>query len=204
MALKVWRHYLYSAKFEIFTDYKSLKYVFTQRDLNLRQRRWVEYMKDYDFELAYHPDKANMVANALSKKSYVANLLASREWRLMIDMADAVYRVPRQQGTTFVASLSVMPRVYTRVVAAQQEDQQIQRVLRLPEVSYGEDDTVRFRNRLYVPSAARQELCDEAHRSKLSIHPGRNKMYQNVKRHFWWPGMKREIVEYVSRCLTCQ
>ena len=92
-------------------------------------------------------------------------------------MADAVYRVPRQQGTAFVASLSVMPRVYTRVVAAQQEDQQIQRVLRLPEVSYGEDGTVRFRNKLYVPLAARQELCDEAHRSKLSIHPGGNKMY---------------------------
>ena len=102
-----------------------------------------------------------------------------------------------------MASLSVMPRVYTRVVAAQREDQQIQRVLHLPEVSYGEDGTVRFRNRLYVPSAARQELCDEAHRSKLSIHLGGNKMYQNVKRHFWWPGMKREIAEYVSRCLTC-
>ena len=97
-----------------------------------------------------------------------------------------------------------MPRVYTRVVAAQQDDQKVQQVLHLPEVSYGEDGTVRFRNKPYVPSAARQELCDEAHKSKLSIHPGRNKMYQNVKRHFWWPGMKREIVEYVSRCLTCQ
>ena len=90
-----------------------------------------------------------------------------------------------------MTSLSIMPRVYTQVVAAQQEDQQIQRVLRLPEVSYGEDGTVKFRNKLYVPSAARQELCDEAHRLKLSIHPGGNKMYQNLKRHFWWPGMKR-------------
>ena len=103
-----------------------------------------------------------------------------------------------------MASLSVMPRLYTRVVAAQQEDQQIQWVLRPLEVSYGEDSIVRYRNRLYVPSAARQELCDEAHRSKLSIHPGGNKMYQNVKRHFWWPGMKRDITEYVSKCLTCQ
>ena len=60
----------------------------------------------------------------------------------------------------------------------------MQQVLRLPEVSYGEDGIVRFRNRLYVPLAARQELCDEAHRSKLSIHPSENKMYQNVKRHF--------------------
>ena len=69
--------------------------MFTQRDLNLRQRRWVEYMKDYDFTLAYHPGKANVVADALSRRSHVASLLASQEWRLMVDMADAVYRVPR-------------------------------------------------------------------------------------------------------------
>ena len=80
----------------------------------------------------------------------------------------------------------------------------MQQVLRFPEVSYGEDDIVKFKNRLYVSSAARQELCDEAHRLKLNIHPGENKMCQNVKRHFWWPDMKREITEYVSRCLTCQ
>ena len=76
-------------------------------------------MKDYDFKLAYHPGKANVVADALSRRSHVASLLASREWRLMADIADAVYRVPRKQGAAFVASLSVMPRVYTRVVAAQ-------------------------------------------------------------------------------------
>ena len=75
----MWRHYLYGARFEIFMDHKSLKYVFTQRDLNLRQRRWVEYMKDYDFELAYHRGKANVVADALSRRSHVAILLVSRE-----------------------------------------------------------------------------------------------------------------------------
>ena len=57
---------------------------------------WVEYMKDYDFELAYHLSKANMVADALNKRSHMANLLASWEWRLMADMADAVYKVLRQ------------------------------------------------------------------------------------------------------------
>ena len=122
LQVQIWRYYLYGVRFEIFTDHKSLKYVFTQRDLNLRQRRWVEYMKDYDFELAYHSGKANMVADALSRRSYVANLLASQEWRLMANMADAVYKVLRQQGSTFVASLSVMLRVYTRVVAAQRDD----------------------------------------------------------------------------------
>ena len=68
-ALKAWRHYLYGDRFEVFLDHKSLKYIFTQRDLNMRQRRWMEYLEDYDFTLHYHPGKANGVANTLSRKS---------------------------------------------------------------------------------------------------------------------------------------
>ena len=70
-------------------------------------------MKDYDFELAYHLGKANVVADALNRMSHMTSLLASREWRLMANMIDAVYRVPRQQGVAFVVSLLVMPSVYT-------------------------------------------------------------------------------------------
>jgi len=68
-ALKIWRHYLYGEKCEIYTDHKSLKYLFTQKELNLRQRRWLELIKDYDCVINYHPGKANVVADALSRKS---------------------------------------------------------------------------------------------------------------------------------------
>jgi hypothetical protein len=68
-ALKIWRHYLYGEKCEIHTDHQSLKYIFTQRDLNMRQRRWLEVLKDYDSKMFYHPAKANVVADALSRKS---------------------------------------------------------------------------------------------------------------------------------------
>jgi hypothetical protein len=68
--LKIWRHYLIGHKSDIYTDHKSLKHIFTQSDLNLRQRRWLELIKDYDLEEHYHPGKANIVADALSKKSY--------------------------------------------------------------------------------------------------------------------------------------
>ena len=68
-ALKIWCHYLYGEKFEVYSDHKSLKYIFTQRDLNTRQRRWMEFLEDYDFTLHYHPGKANVVADALSRKS---------------------------------------------------------------------------------------------------------------------------------------
>ncbi|GJY54676.1 putative reverse transcriptase domain-containing protein, partial [Tanacetum coccineum] len=68
-ALKIWRHYLYGESCDIFTDHKSLKYIFTQRELNMRQRRWLELLKDYDTNIQYHPGKANVVADALSRKS---------------------------------------------------------------------------------------------------------------------------------------
>ena len=66
--LKIWRHYLYGEQCEIFIDYKSLKYLFTKKELNMRQRRWLELLKDYDLTISYHPGKANVVADALSRK----------------------------------------------------------------------------------------------------------------------------------------
>jgi ribonuclease HI len=69
-ALKIWRHHLMGAKCNIYTDHKSLKYIFTQADLNMRQRRWLELIKDYDLEVHYHPGKANVVADALSRKAH--------------------------------------------------------------------------------------------------------------------------------------
>jgi hypothetical protein len=67
-ALRVWRHYLYGTQVQIFTDHKSLKYLMSKKELNMRQRRWVELIKDYDCIIDYHPGKANVVADALSRK----------------------------------------------------------------------------------------------------------------------------------------
>jgi hypothetical protein len=73
-ALKIWRHHLMGAKCHIYTDHKSLKYIFTQSDLNMRQRRWLELIKDCDLEVHYHPGKANVVADALSRKAHCSCL----------------------------------------------------------------------------------------------------------------------------------
>ena len=82
--LKVWRHYLYDEKFMVFSDHKSLKYIFTQQDLNMRQHRWMEYLEDYDFTLHYHPDKANVVVDAFNWKSRgVLASVASRKWQML-------------------------------------------------------------------------------------------------------------------------
>ena len=79
-ALKIWRHYLYGEQFQVFSYHKSLKYIFTQQDLNMRQRRWMEYLEDYNFTLHYPPSKANVVVDALNRKSWeVLASVASRE-----------------------------------------------------------------------------------------------------------------------------
>ena len=74
-ALKTWRHFLISNRCDVYMDHKSLKYIFTQKELNLRQRRWLELIKDYDMRLHYHPGKANVVADALSRKGYANTLI---------------------------------------------------------------------------------------------------------------------------------
>ena len=83
-ALKIWRHYLYGEQLEVFSYHESLKYIYTQRDLNMRQRRWMEYLEDYDFTLHYHLGKANVVADALNRKSRgVLASVASWEWQML-------------------------------------------------------------------------------------------------------------------------
>ena len=75
---------MYGEQFDMYSDHKSLKYIFKQRDLNLRQRIWMEFLEDYDFTLHYHPGKANVVANALNRKSRgVLAGIASREWQML-------------------------------------------------------------------------------------------------------------------------
>jgi hypothetical protein len=74
-ALKIWRHYLMGKRCELYTDHKSLKYIFTQSNLDLRQRRWLELIKDYDLGINYHPGMANVVADALSRRSHVSQLV---------------------------------------------------------------------------------------------------------------------------------
>jgi hypothetical protein len=77
-ALKIWRHYLIGNKCEIYTDHKSLKYIFTQPDLNLIQTRWLELIKDYNLEIHYHPGRANVVADAQSRKAYCHHLVTQK------------------------------------------------------------------------------------------------------------------------------
>ena len=115
-ALKIWLHYLYGEQFEMYTDHKCLKYIFTQQDLNMRKRKWMELLEDYDFTLHYHPGKANVVAYALSWKSRGALAsIASREWRMHETMGQ--FRLQyREQAQGTLGSLVATPSLLSRVI----------------------------------------------------------------------------------------
>ncbi|KAL4014305.1 hypothetical protein IC575_026505 [Cucumis melo] len=121
-ALKIWRHYLYGEKIQIFTDHKSLKYFFTEKELNMRQRRLLELVKDYDYEVLYHPGKANVVANALSRKVAHSAALITKQAPLLRDFERAEIAVSVREVASQLAQLIIQPTLRQRIIVAQLND----------------------------------------------------------------------------------
>ena len=162
---------------DVYTDHKSLKYIFTQKELNLRQRRWLELIKDYDMKLHYHPGKANVVADALSRKSY-ANTLESKG--LPKELAKDIMElrleiVPRR----FIATMEVQSTLLDKIREAQKDDEEIAEIKekmgkgKAKGFREDEHDTLWFEDRVYVPNnqEIRKLILQEAHDSPYSIHP---------------------------------
>ena len=212
-ALKIWRHYLYGERCRIFTDHKSLKYLLTQRELNLRQRRWLELIKDYDLVIDYHPGKANVVADALSRKS--SSTLASvgsSYLPLLLEIRSLGIQLESALDGALIASFMVRPTLVDRIQELQKSDERLKQELqKLQSGEKGDfqlkdDGTIVMKGRICVPKdeELRKAILEEAHSSAYAMHPGSTKMYRTIKENYWWPGMKQEIAEYVARCLVCQ
>lgn len=199
-ALKIWRHYLYGAKCEIFTDHKSLKYLFSQKELNMRQRRWLELLKDYYCTINYHSGKANMVADALSRNAKWDMLISVEELRKEFEALELEFIISGEK-TELLCAISVQPSLMDRIRECQENDNDCCRVrnnLGSQEVqnySIDNDGLLRFNSRVLILNniKLKDDILDEAHSSKYTMHPESTKMYQDLQEYYWWPGMKKEI-----------
>ena len=212
-SLKIWRHYLYDDPCRIFTDHKSLQYIFTQKELNLRQRRWLKLIKDYDSTIEYHPGKANVIVDALSRRleSSLSHMRSSYLPFLM-DLGTLGVILEVEDSGALLATFHVRPLLVDQIRAWQLQDPQM--VKFKEEIEKGmkakfqirDDDMIVKGQRMCVPDYGelKKDIMEEAHSSSYTMHPGSTKMYRTLKEHYWWNGMKKEIAGFVSRCLTCQ
>jgi hypothetical protein len=204
-ALKIWRHYLMGAHYNIYTDHKSLKYIFTQADLNMRQRRWLELIKDYDLEVHYHPGKANVVADALSRKVQCNCMNMDARITTLCDELCKLNLEVIPSGTLSYIVVEPTLQIGDKGVQVIKEmiKQKAEKYKCFRQDSKG---ILWFGDRLVVPKnpELRKKILDEAHLSKFSMHPSSNKMYHDLRSLYWWTRMKREIAKYIAECDTCQ
>lgn len=190
---------MYGEKCIIYTKHKSLKYLLTQKELNLRQHRWIELLKDYDCTIEYHPGKANVVVDALRHKA-------------MTNLKAMFARLSLFEDGSLLVELQVKLTWIEQIKGKQIEVESLG--LRFRQVENGNTEDFRrnsewvlcFRGRICVSkdTELKQSILREAHSSPYAMHPGRNKMYRGLCELYWWPGLKREVTDFVGTCLTCQ
>ncbi|GJU84470.1 putative reverse transcriptase domain-containing protein [Tanacetum coccineum] len=183
-ALKIWRHYLYGKKSVIYTDHKSLQHIFSQKELNMRQCHWIELFSDYYCDIRYHLGKANVVVDALSRKERV--------------------NPKRVRAMNMTLQSSIKDRISVAQKEVVDEFARLQKGLD-EMIEQRNDGSLYYLDRIWVPLKGdiRTLIMDEAHKSKYYVHLRADKMYYDLRDRYWWPGMKKDIVEYVRKCLTC-
>ena len=161
----------------------------------------------------YHSGKANVVADALSRKamSVMASMRVYR-WKMLSEVSDFDLGVEEVGQKLALCNLVARPTLLQKIVDAQLLDAELTDVVgrlssgeTMDDWKMSEAEGLRFMGRLCVPCDAqlKEEIFDQAHRSKFLTHPGCTKMYRDMRRMYWWKGMKREVAKYVVRCYTC-
>src|SRR3954463_15163227 len=176
----------------------------------MRQRRWIELIKDYDLDIHYHPGKAKVVADALRRLPCRLNSMILKEKPSMHKEMEDFRMELVSEG--FLASIELQPTLIIQIKEAQKGNASIDGIKRLigigkvPGFTEDKEGVLWYKGRLCVPadSELKETILKEAHDTLYSIHPKWTKMYQDLKEQFWWHKMKKEIGSYIAKCDICQ
>nr|GEY26814.1 putative reverse transcriptase domain-containing protein [Tanacetum cinerariifolium] len=177
----------------------SLQHILDQNEINMRQRSWLELISDYDCEIHYRPGKANVVADALNRKERIKPL---RVRALVISIGLELPKQILNAQTEARKPENIKNEDVGGMLIKNSKDPE---KLRKEKLEPRSDGTLCLNNRSWLPCYGdlKTVIMQESHKSKYSTHPGSKKMYQDMKKLYWWPNMKADIATYVSKCLTC-
>ena len=174
----------------------------------------METLENFDFTLQYHPGKANVVVNALSRKSQcILSGFVVYEWKMYYYISEFNPCFNVDDSEACFCTLVAHPILLHKVIEAQKKDENLEGMR--SQIITGEalegwsihaNSGIYFLNRLCVPNDAqlKEEVMREAHHSWFTVHPGETKMYHDLRRQYWWHGMKRDMARFVSKCLSYQ
>jgi len=174
----------------------------------MRQHRWMEYLKDYDFELLYHQGKANVVVDALSRKRVHMSAMMMKELALIKKLRDMNLGLNMDVGHIRCSMLRITNEFLNEI----RVEHELQKIIgwlgtdKGKDFRMGKEGILRFRERVCVPRkpVLRKMLLEEGHKSRVSIHPNMTNMYKDLKATFWWTSMKTDVADYVASCLLYQ
>jgi hypothetical protein len=200
-ALRKWRHYLMGKRFELRTDHTGLKYLFDQPTLNARQSRLLEFLSEYDFYINHIRGKENKVANALNRR--VHEFHATTISMYQSDLKDRIIEVAKSYLKDRIIEAAKSDLQHKELVAKLQQGNLQHKI---EEYKLDNDEILMYRGRIYVPNS--QELKNmilrEMHNVPYVGHPGYQKTIADVKSQYYWPGIKKEVVDFIAKCLECQ
>jgi hypothetical protein len=174
----------------------------------------LELLNDYDCSINYHPGKENVVADALSRRATTSEVAAMFNTRkeLLLDMDRAGIELAMEGVQSYLGKLTLEPTLLEQIRVAQLTDDELIKIREevvkggREDFSISEDGTLKYQNCLCVPKEdnLRKEILTEANQSLYTIHPGSTEMYRDLRERYWWNGMKKEVAQFVERCLTFQ